>query len=436
MKTKYFLLLLVAIGIISPIACNHKSKQKLKAKLQLTRLRQKDIYNKQLVDVLIFNIKKKKEDSLIAKGKKLFNAAADLFSNKKDTAALRLFKQSIMTFPDPDAYYHIGLVLLDMQDNAKLKDKTTELNEAIQALEMAEYLKYDPVSYVYYNLACADNMLVKCDSISGKISGIDYNNAIYNLGRAFKNGYVDTLSMQNDGRISAIMQTDEYSQMIEALRAKNNFESFKLSFIPLNLPFTINYDNVGPGSLQIDYDFAKFIPSMEGSEFSRGVHDDYYAVGELAETPNYVALIYTSTQFYDGPDDNGFQPISTYLITYAPDGTQIDQLVISGQSDLNSCTGVTIDSNLITMQNYKLTYKYPQDSIDSYNNEKIELQDQLEQAGNKSDSISARLDTLEARITHNVLLDAKPDTKTYYKLLATGKLQQVTDTGKGKVTMR
>jgi hypothetical protein len=449
MKTKY-LILPISLGLIFSLGCNHHTG-KQKTKLALTRLRKKDIYNKKLVDVLIYTVKQKKEDSVIAKGTKLCDAGLALYKDKKDTAALTVLKQSITIFPKPEAYFGLGQVLLDMQNTAATKEKGDELTEAVQAFEMAEYLKYQPVPDVYYNLACAENLLVQYDSAIHKSSADDFNQAIYNLTCAFKKGFNDTLALQSDGRISSLMATDEYAQMITELRTKNSFESFKLEFTPLSLPYTIGYDNVGVTGTQINDDYVQFIPGMQDAHFDRGVSYDYYAVGELNETPNYVALVYTCTQFYDGPDADGFQPVYTVLITYSPGGTQIDSMTISQQTSEDYCTGVKIDTNLITLQNYKLLYKYSQNVLDSLNNEKIYLQNETDEIGNKVldvtvnessktelrprlDSMNAILDTIDAHLKSNVLLKAEPDTKAYCKLLANGKIERINNDG--KVTIR
>jgi|SRR6185312_15278720 len=450
MKTKYLFLAFTLVGIIFSLGCNHSSK-KQKTKLTLSRLRKKDIYNKKLVDVLLYTIKQKKEDTLVTKGTKLYNAGLALFQDKKDTAALNTLKQSITIFPKPEAYFGIGQVLLDMQNTATAQDKGNELTEAVQAFEMAEYLKYQPTYDVYYNLACADNLLVKYDSINNKSYDNDFKQAMYNLTCAFKNGFNDTAVLQKDGRISNLLATEEYAQMVTELKTKNSFESFKLFFTPLNLPFTIDSDRINVSGLLITYDYVQFIPGMENSQFDRGVSNDYYAVGELSESPAYVALVYSSTQFYDGPDADGFQPVYTVLITYTPNGKQIDTMTISQQTTEDYCTGVKIDSTLITMQNYKLTHKYSQSEIDAFNSEKVELQNQTDEIGNEMadasvnesrktilqkrlDSMNTRLDTIDISVKSNVLLKVEPDTKAYCRVLANGKIERLKNSG--KVTMR
>ena len=109
----------------------------------------------------------------------------------------------------------------------------------------------------------------------------------------------------------------------------------------------------------ISYDFAKFIPEMENTEFGRDVSHDYYVVGKLTETPIYTAIIYTSTEF-NQPEDGSYavEPHYTKLVTYAPNGYIIDNRLISCDCSEEKIKAVRIENNVITTEDYKVTWKY------------------------------------------------------------------------------
>ncbi len=361
MRLKYFSKLSILLLSFTLWSC--KPKINYKMQLSLTRLTKENIYNKELVGNAIFDAQELQIDSLDKKSNRLFLKGVDLYKNKKDpAAAIEVFKQSLLVFPRVETYYEIGSALMDMQATEQGKDKNTKLHEALQAYEVAEHLHYQPIYSVYYNMACADNLLGYDDSTKSidRIS-LNLNQAVINLRNAFMNGFNDTAKLLHDERLSSLIKTGEFKQLMDQLDAQKNtfkpetiYDLYVASFPNLPQPFVITYDSVDMRAYHVlvSFDFARFIPEMENTEFGRDVSHDYYAVGKLATTPLYTAIIYTSTEF-------NYAPVYTKLVTYTPNGNIIDSRVISCHCTPEKVKTVRIEGNIITTEEYKITWKTP-----------------------------------------------------------------------------
>jgi hypothetical protein len=345
-------------------------------KISLTRLTKENMYDKDLVSDVIFDSHELLIDSLKNKSSKLFLQGVDLYKNKKNPdAAIDLLKQSVLVFPQVNTYYEIGQVMMDMQANAKRGSKRADLIEALQAYKVAEHLQYQPTSMVYYNMACADNLLGSIDSNSG-IDKFTFhlNQAVSDLRSAFQNGFSDTTMLQNDKRLASVMKTDSYKQMISELHVQKKsdtvetiFSTYKAIFPTLTQPFVISADSVDMRNYntEISFDFARFIPEMENTEFSRDVSHDYYVVGKLTETPIYTAIIYTSTEFGGEGPYPYLEPHYIKLVTYAPNGYIIDSRLIACNCTEEKVKAVRIENNIITTEDYKISWKYTDAEIDT-----------------------------------------------------------------------
>jgi hypothetical protein len=266
---------------------------------------------------------------------------------------------------------------MDEQATKTGSERNQDLREALQAFQVAEYLHYQPLSNVYYNMACADNLLANDSIRSIDKPGVNYNNqAVFDLRNAFMNGFSDSAMLKSDERLKSVLKTDSYKQMLAELNAQKRtdkaqtvFDMYKAQFKPLRQPFIIPLDSVSMPSYKnfISFDFARFIPEMENTEFGRDVSHDYYAVGKLAETPLYTAIIYTSTEFWDV--DATTEPVYTKLVTYNTQGFVIDSRIISCQCTSEKVKTVSIENNLITTEDYNIKWKYdPAQDFDRMNN--------------------------------------------------------------------
>ena len=188
--------------------------------------------------------------------------------------------------------------------------------------------------------------------------------------------------------------------MLQQLYAQTNFAKYKALFPALSQPFTTIVDSIAPTGATINFDFSDYIPGMQNNSFSRGVNDDYAAIGKIAETPAYVALIYSITQFDYEPDPESAQReniVNTMLYTYSPTGTIIDYIPISCRCSEDSTTTVKIENNIITTRNYYTIWKYSDAIIDSIQQQNYALEQAQQDYQVRVDSTSAA-DTVHLKI--------------------------------------
>jgi hypothetical protein len=276
--------------------------------------------------------------------------------------------------------------------------------------------------------------------------------AIFNLTNAFEHGFNDTVLIQKDIRLSSLITTDSYKQVIAELNAKTDFDKYKVLFPVLTQPYANSVDSLDMKGSEISFDFAAFIPGMVTTSFGRGVNQDYYAIGKIAETPVYTALIY-STSLFDGMEDpetwQGPNMVSTLLLTYSPNGTVIDSLLISCRCAEESAKTVKIANNIITTQDYTLTWKYSDSAMNNFQSRIFELQEKQEEYTeriNKADTndsvekrtlqivkdefadINAQVDSLNA-ISNSVVKKHLGDKKSY-RLKDDGKIEEIRESAK------
>jgi hypothetical protein len=352
MKTTIYLSLLLFIIVTS---CSQTEKNYV-ARAKLHSLSEAEIYNKDMVYDVIFDARELNADSVKNLSRQLFLKGIDLYKNKKDlTGAIKLFKQSILIFPDAKTYYEMGNAMLEARASAE------SIREAEKAYEVAEHLDFKPLGILYYKIASIRNLLNATDKNMG------YNETIYQLEKAFQNGFSDTNMLKNDRNFSSLLASKEFRVMLLKWKSEKNsnpeslFDIYKSSFQEYKQPFAITFENLMNENdrQSISYEFASFIPEMQNVSFGRDVSHDFFYVAKVAETPVYTALIYSSISFWE----QYMQPIHTKLVTYDHEGKIIASKLFAGQFSAEKVKIGKISNNEITLQDYKRIWKFPFDKV-------------------------------------------------------------------------
>jgi hypothetical protein len=200
----------------------------------------------------------------------------------------------------------------------------------------------------------------------------------HKLSRAFEEGFTDTARIYEDGKIKSIVNTREFSTFMNELKAgkyKNNtnglFGVYSKAFQSIS-NFEIELDNLelDDYNTSISYDFAVFIPEMQNTSFGRDVSHDYYYVAKVAETENYIALIYKSLSFW-GED---MQPVITKISTYNKQGNLISSKIIAAQFSAEKVKKGKFENNSIYVEDYKRIWKQPIDKVPFDQNEVVKYE--------------------------------------------------------------
>lgn len=348
--------LLPLLLLLTCLGCSHSEKN-IVAKVKLQKLNDTSIYDKDLVYDVIFDSQELAVDSLKERSQKLFLSAMDTYINKKDpAAAIPVLKQSILILPDAKAYYELGNALSDKENAAH------DYSEALKAYAVAEHLDFNPMYTLHYKMAVASNLQRKKDE--SPYYAISY------LQQAFKEGFNDTAMLYKDNSLSSVLATEDYKEMyrnldMNAIAMQNRsglFASYKNAFHVYRQPFEIDAKSVGniDNQQRVSFDFAQFIPEMQNTYFGREVSNDYFYVAQVAETPAYTALIYSSVSFYEG---DGNEPVTTKIVTYNPDGKIIASKIFAAQFSAEKIKTGRIDNNEITMQDFKRIWLKPIDEV-------------------------------------------------------------------------
>jgi tetratricopeptide (TPR) repeat protein len=358
MKTRSIWLMMAVFAA----SCSQTEKNYV-ARVKFQKLTEAEIFNKEMVYDVIFDSRESGNDSLKNQSRQLFLKGIDTFKNKKDpNAAVSMFRQSILIYPDAKTYYELGNALLEA------KSSSTAIKDAVESFEVARYLDFQPASAVYYKLASANNVLLKSDQSVGIYS------VVYNLENAFNSGFSDTATLLKDNNLRSIISTPEYKEMLSRVITKNGqgkdenvFSLFRKSFEVYEQPYEINFQNLDDmrNKQSISYDFARFIPEMQNTSFGRDVSHDFFYVAKVAETSSYTALIYSSISFWEAD----MQPVITKLSTYDNEGNLIATKVFAGQFSAEKVKTGKIKNNEITLQDYKRVWKQPIDKVPFDENE-------------------------------------------------------------------
>lgn len=372
------------LPIILICACGQSNKEYV-VKVKPVKLTAADIYNKDMVTDFVFDAEEQNINSLKTKSHKLFLQGIDAYKNKKDLVkAVNLFRQSILVFPEAKTYYEMGNVLLELRRSEK------QLQEIEEVYKIAEALNFQPLSMLYYKLACTNSR-----------TGEGYGTAFY-LKQAFEYGFSDTTLLYKDKNLQGFRQTDQFESTVAELLlnrlkggATNPFELYKKAFIPRLKSFEVTTNNVDMKEFKksISYDFAKYIPEMENVSFGRDVSNDFFYVAKVAETENYTALLYTSINYYG----EEMQPVHTKLVTYTKAGDIIASTLFSGQFSAEKIKTGKIEGDKIVLQDYKRIWKQPIDKV-SFDENQIDKYEPIAKASFHIDNMGR---IIEDEITPN-----------------------------------
>jgi len=361
MKAYFYL----AIALLAA-GCSQTETQYV-ARVKLQKLSEADLYNSEMVYDVIFDAQELKADSLRNQSRQLFLKGIDLYKNRKDAAgAVKLFKQSILMFPEAKTYYELGNALLDAKGGSE------SLKEADKAFDVAQYLNFKPASMLYYKMAVVKSLRMRSDPDMGVYSVVN------NLSDAFQSGYSDTAALLKDEAFANVIHTPEFGEMMLNLKTKevkedagSLFALFKNSFQEYKQPFAITFDDLDKNNRQsISYDFARFVPEMQNVSFGRDVSHDFFYVGKIAETPEYTAVIYSSISFWE----QDMQPVNTKLVTYDKNGKIIASKLFAGQFSAEKVKTGKINNNEIVLQDYKRIWKSPIDQVPFSDNEVLKYE--------------------------------------------------------------
>jgi len=290
------------------------------------------------------------------KADKLFLKALDEFKNKKNLdAASAGFKASITEYPNSKSYYELGNVYMEMKN----------YQGALDAYSLAEKLGYEPFSKVMFNVACAYSQLKNFPMSA------DY------LQFAIQAGYVNVDNIEKDEDLANLREKEPalFRKNVElAISGVSDVEKlywlqFKRNFVQASFPINLNADQgktVFDDKNHISYDFERFVSEMRDARFSREVSKGFYNFVQVAETKNYVALIYVVKEEFYGDQS----PLSYRLVTYTKSGKLIDKKTIAGREDYSELLKMcTINKDLsFTITNYETTFQKDPEEEGYYEN--------------------------------------------------------------------
>jgi tetratricopeptide (TPR) repeat protein len=325
-------------------------------KVKINKLQGDQIFDKDLVYDVVFDANEFGLDSVQRIAHEIFLQGLDQFKNKKNTAkAIQLFKESLLYFPDGKTYFELGNALLEYKTNTIL------LKQAESCFDIALELQFKPVYATHIKSAQASALLVKLENEEGNYHWWEVRNKIW---AALEAGYFDTLAIQNEPAFADYVKTNSYKELVIDKMAKmssgkglSKFDIFKNSFTNYNPNFKIGESEVSMESYKqsISYEFADFIPEMENVSFGREVSNDFYYVAKVAETPEYVALVYASSSFMG----EGYQPVETILAIYDANGKQISRKLISCQCSVERIKTCSFDAGNLVIEEKKRIWEKP-----------------------------------------------------------------------------
>ena len=310
-----------------------------------------DLFNGEKVRLFLFQNPKANPES-----NKLFLNALDEFKNKKNLqAASEGFKASIKAYPNSKSYYELGNVYMEMEN----------YQGALDAYSLAEKLGYEPFSKVMFNVACAYSQLKNFEM-----------SAEY-LQFAIQAGYVNIDNIEKDPDLAKLREEEPhlFKKNVElALSGVSDIENlywlqFKRNFVQAAFPVNMNMEQ-GKVSFddknRISYDFERFVAEMRNERFSREVSKSFFNFVQVAETKNYVALIYVVKDEFNGD----MSPLTYRLVTYTKTGKIIDKKEIAGREDYSALLKMcTINKDLsFTITNYETTFEKNPDEEGYYDN--------------------------------------------------------------------
>ncbi len=310
-----------------------------------------DLFNGEKVRLFLYQNPKANPES-----NKLFLSALDEFKNKKNLqAASDGFKASIAAYPNAKSYYELGNVFMEMKN----------YQAALDAYSLAEKLGYEPFSKVMFNVACAYSQLKNFPMSA------DY------LQFAIQSGYVNIDNIEKDKDLANLREKEPYlfkKYMDLGLSGVSDVENlhwlqFKRMFVQATFPVNLNMEQgkvVYDDKNRISYDYERFVSEMRNERFSRDVSKGFYNFVQVAEKPNYVALIYVIREEFNGDQS----PLTYRLVTFSKTGKLIDKKTIAGREDYSEMLKMcTINKDLtFTITNYETTFEKDPEEEGYYEN--------------------------------------------------------------------
>ncbi|MHB1279482.1 MAG: hypothetical protein ACYC1Q_13930, partial [Bacteroidia bacterium] len=114
----------------------------------------------------------------------------------------------------------------------------------------------------------------------------------------------------------------------------------------------------------ISFDFRKYIPEMQNTDFGREVSHEYFYVAAVAANPNYVTLIYSSIDYWS----MALAPVYTTLATFDHDGNRIASIIFACNCSPEKIKTGKINGDRIILENFERTWLYPIDKVSFDNN--------------------------------------------------------------------
>ncbi|WP_343691535.1 hypothetical protein [Chitinophaga sp.] len=329
--------LLLFVTTATLFACNGPSESK-KGSASGVALTQSNLYSEDTV-LMVANASSGKNKE----ADKLFLQAIDVYRNKKNPShAVAIFRKSILTQPQAKAYYELGNALGDIG----------ELEEGLQAYDIADVLDYKPLNKLLYNKACLYSRLK------------DLDKAKQYLVSAIEFGYGNLKNIRNDKDLANLREDNQYTFNDIIMTAmsgstdpdKLQWAVFSHEFTQVKFPLLLDMKyaaNMTEDKI-ISYDNERYVPEMRDYAFSRDVGAEYYRVGLVRSNDSNRTLIYGVV------DEMGGNKLPVYYIaSFNTKGILIDKLMIGGQKILKDPFKVaTINANYdIEISSFELTYE-------------------------------------------------------------------------------
>lgn len=330
--------------------CSSKENKIQKLKIIPVTFTIDDIYKEKLVTDFVFDTYEQNLDSIKKEGRKIFLEGIDAFKNKKDPhEAIKLFKKSILQYPDSKTYYELGNALMDINF----------YSQAIEAYDIAIKLGVQPSAKLYLNAYQAKE---KADFISkDRLEGEFNYFANHYLIEGFKKGVLDSISILQLHNYKILAEKPYFKELVNKYINQNK-SSNELIVFSNNFPeklsgFKKDENQVDFYSREntINYDYSKFIPEMENVEFGRDVSHDFFYEAKVAQTTNYVALIYSSV----GYSGEFMSPVQTVISTFDLSGNIISKKTFACSCTFDNIKTGEIIENKIVVKEQKRMWEKP-----------------------------------------------------------------------------
>ncbi|MFY8021577.1 MAG: hypothetical protein ACOVP1_10275 [Bacteroidia bacterium] len=355
-----------------------KPNKEFVLKVKINQLKADQIFDSDLVMDMVFDANEFSQDSIQRHARELFLRGLDEIKNKKNPLkAIQLFKESLTYFPEAKTYFELGNALLLFKNNQDL------LEQAQICFFIADELMFKPQYMNHLKKAKVAAMLIHLEK-EVPINDYSWYEVKNELKQSYKTGYIDTISLKKDPAFADFLRTFAYQQLIIELQTENQetnqlskFDVFKNSFTHFNPELQIGVKEVGMDHFRqsISYDFAEFIPEMENVSFGREVSNDFYYVAKVAETEDYVALVYCTSSF----SGEGYQPVETILAVYNQQGKQLSRKLISCRCSAERVKTCSFKNGEFEMEEHRLIWDKPLNEI-SIDENKIKSTDLIGKA--------------------------------------------------------